>query len=118
MSQERNPNFIQPSHPIGEIQKRVPASWETVSGMLELRTHNNSTHHMLLGRYKNELRGYYDYVYDLASGTKPTEPAPLLPSAGLAYHFRIVRETVFGKREKITKGWAKHIRDEKAASNR
>ncbi|HYM65269.1 MAG TPA: hypothetical protein VES68_02185 [Candidatus Sulfotelmatobacter sp.] len=113
MSAERGPQSVPE-----RIRKKAIASWEEVDGMLELRTHNNIIHHGLYERYKTALRDYYDTVYGLASGIEAKEPGPILPRAGLAYHFRIVRETVFGQPEKVSKGWAKHIRTEKSASGK
>ena len=100
------------------IRRRALPSWETVDGMLELRTHNNRVHHSLYERYREELKGYYDSVYDSASGIETQESGPVLPRAGLAYHFRIIRETVSGQPEKVSKGWAKRVRNEKATSRK
>lgn len=121
MSAERNqdPRRVPNSLSIeAEIKRRAIPSWETVKETIELRTHNNWVHHLLYERYTSELRDYYDTVYNKAAGKEGKEQNSTLPRAGLAYHFRIVRETVLGRTEKLSKGRKKGIRREKAASRK
>lgn len=115
MPAERQENFAQNvRQPIDIIQRRAIPSWNDVSGMLILRTQNNWRHSFFLNKYAEELRDYYDYIYKLATNKPIEDPTPILPDPNVAYHFRIVRETVFGKPEKFSAGYKKGVRRRKA----
>lgn len=95
-------------------------SWEETKGMLELRTHNNERLHGLFLNNQDVLREYYDNIYSQVLERRKLKKIVNndIKNKIFSSHFRIIRETVTQTIEKPSKGWAKHIRREKALSGK
>lgn len=123
MSPERkvsNPVKVHEQELSRRIRQLNTPSWETVRGMLDIRTRHKPRLQSLLTQNIDELRIYYNTVY-LATieGEKP--PRPDLNNGHnktFSAHYRIVRETVTGNIERKSAGYRKYIRRQKAASRR
>lgn len=115
-----------------EIRRRALPSWETVEGMLELRTHNNAYLNSLIQNNRPVIKEYYEAELDIASKKgsdrlnafmeKYDHYRTLLPGTRfetepwyvLNVPFRIVRQSLGLERKRTSKGFAKHIRAEKS----
>ena len=102
------------------MRKLNTPSWDSVEKMIEIRTQHKPRLQELTSRNIDELRIYYQDVY-LATVNGIEPPTPDLMDGHnkvFALHTRIIRETVTGKIEKFSRGYKRHIRNEKAASKK
>ena len=101
------------------LQLNTP-SWGNVEQMLSIRTQHKPRLQSLLISNLDELRDYYNLVYQATiNGIKP--PKPDLNNGHnriLAPHTRRIREMVTGKIEKYSYGYRKSVRREKAFARR
>ena len=121
----------QPDQSEAQIKRMAAASWDTTEGMLDLRTRKHPKHHATVVRFRSSLKEYHEAIvrdHLAGNGTEHADKflgllsdpeseyfVPTYQRPALNTPFRIIRETVTHVIERPSRGWAKHIRREKAA---
>jgi len=127
MSPERKP-IATPTTPLDsmEVQRRrfALSSWETVSNAITLSNANNDLRQDFFNRHRGMVRSYYEAQVDIATNRgrekwekfiADTDPVERRQLKG---YFKIVKQKLGLEAPKASHGWAKRIRNEKAALRR